>query len=57
MKKKILIKCTSSCGTAMVRNAEAHTLISFSNSLRGDYKVIISGIEKDSLILSQLDKK
>ena len=33
MKKKILIKCTSSCGTAMVSNAEAHTLMSFSNTL------------------------
>ena len=44
MKKKILIKCTSSCGTAMVSNAEAHTLISFSNSLSSDYKIIISGI-------------
>ena len=57
MKKKILIKCTSSCGTAMVRNAEAHTLISFANSLRVDYEVIISGIESNSFLLRELDKK
>ena len=57
MKKKILIKCTSSCGTAMVRNAEAHTLISFANALRCDYKVIISGIESNSFLLKKLDRK
>ena len=57
MKKKILIKCTSSCGTAMLSNAEAHTLMSFSNSLRNDYQIIISGIEKKSTLVNQLAKK
>jgi len=56
MKKKILIKITSSCGTAMVRNAEAHTLISFSNSLLKDYQIIVSGIEKESSLVRKLEK-
>ena len=57
MKKKILIKCTSSCGTAMVSNAEAHTLMSFSNTLKNDYQIIISGIEKKTNLVDQLSKK
>ena len=48
MRKKIIIKCTSSCGKSMISNAESHTLRYFCEVLNKNYDVIVSGIEIES---------
>tara|TARA_Y100001978_G_scaffold202858_1_gene225444 strand:- start:2509 stop:3660 length:1152 start_codon:yes stop_codon:yes gene_type:complete len=48
MKKKVIIKCTSSCGKSMISNAESHTLRYFCEVLVKKYDVVISGLEIES---------
>ena len=54
-KNTVLIKVTSSIGSAMLHNAESHTLYYFCKWLVKDNIVVISGIEKESLLKKKLE--
>lgn len=55
-KKTILIKVTSSIGSAMSSNAELHTLFYFCKWLSEDNNIVVSGIESNSPIIKELEK-